>query len=125
MSKDNIYSYINDIVKIHEDLFPDATLQTQLEKFTEEMTEWFISLSMDNEDNQMEEACDMLIVACGIARFNPLIGLALQEYVLNKYYYNKDIKRGVKFFETLKYKMNKNKKRNWEDKDGYYKHVEE
>ena len=59
---------IKSIIEWHEQTFPDATLEGQLEKFEDERVEY-------GESESLEELADLFIVACGIARFDYVVAL--------------------------------------------------
>ena len=98
---------IKTIMDWHEQTFPDATLEGQIEKYQEEQREW---LETDCED--VTELADMLIVACGIARFDLHEGL----YAMNdiyEWYCGHESLDMAKLEKAVNEKMAKNRKRVW------------
>lgn len=103
------------IMRWHAATFPQATLAGQLEKFEEERQEY----AKAKRNTKLEEAADMYIVACGIARFDSYLGaLAMAE--MTDVFSHHD-KRNIQ--KAIDKKMAINRKRSWNcSKDGYYKH---
>lgn len=103
------------IMRWHAATFPQATLAGQLEKFEEERQEY----AKAKRNTKLEEAADMYIVACGIARFDSYLGaLAMAE--MTDVFSHHD-KRNIQ--KAIDKKMAINRKRSWNCNDGYYKHV--
>lgn len=105
------------IAKWHEETFPDATLEGQLEKYEEENEEF-----AGSDFKDLSELADMFIVACGIVRFD----MCQAMNALNNVFFWRDIKG----FDTLKLcmaveqKMEKNRKRVWaKTQKGVYHHT--
>jgi hypothetical protein len=108
---------IQDIIKVHKELYPNATLQTQIEKYEEEFNE--LKASKDVTSIVMEFA-DVFICSCGIRRFSDIVGRDLGTNILRSIT-NDDDK--IILMEAVCRKMNENQKRVWkETKDGYYDH---
>lgn len=104
------------IAKWHEETFPDATLEDQLEKYNEEQNEWF---NCDYRD--ITELADMFIVACGITRFSLHEAL----YYLGSIgsWLNSIPFTAKEFISAVNEKMEKNRKRVWNKTgDGTYHH---
>lgn len=116
---------IKTIIEWHEQTFPDATLEGQIDKFQQELKEFAATLLEPDADynHQLEELADMYIVACGIARFS--IERALSCFtVVNTF---KDL-YGLCSFElkeAVDKKMAINRKRKWGIGKGNYQHIEE
>lgn len=109
---------IEDVVFIHKQLFPQATLASQIAKYEEETEELQLANTMDEI---VEEFADLFIVACGIRRFSLVLGTDLIKYLINTVKHNDDC---MTLMKTVCEKMNKNQKRDWgETYDGYYKHT--
>lgn len=103
------------IMRWHAATFPQATLAGQLEKFEEERQEY----AKAKRNTKLEEAADMYIVACGIARFDSYLGaLAMAE--MTDVFSHHD-KRNIQ--KAIDKKMAINRKRSWNCSNGYYKHV--
>jgi hypothetical protein len=116
---------IKSIIDWHEQTFPDATLEGQLEKFKDEEKEYE---EADEKDvlakSTLMELADLVIVACGIARFDLLEGLYAFESALH--WINK-----CSCFEVddvasaVQEKMKINRNRKWSIGKGNYQHIEE
>lgn len=105
---------IDTIMRWHAATFPQATLAGQLEKFEEERQEY----AKAKRNTKLEEAADMYIVACGIARFDSYLGaLAMAE--MTDVFSHHD-KRNIQ--KAIDKKMAINRKRSWNCNNGYYKH---
>lgn len=111
---------IKSIIEWHEQTFPDATLEGQLEKFKEEEKEY-------SETPNLLELADMFIVACGIARFNSILSMKYFCKVRRKL--NNRLWKRVGGDTLLQYaineKMHINKKRQWNKIGQLYKHKED
>lgn len=113
----DINPLIDDIIEVHKELFPTATLLTQIEKYEEEKQEL---LEANEVDKVIEEFADIFIVACGIKRFNDYLGTDLCNFIIKTITNYED---RIDLMKAVCNKMNKNQKRSWkETKDGYYKH---
>lgn len=113
--KETIYT----IIKWHEETFPDATLEGQLDKYQEEQNEW-----IESNYSDVSELADMFIVACGIARFDLHEGFF---YISDVYDWYANVE-GLQMFdltEAINKKMEINRQRKWDKGNGEYKHVEE
>jgi hypothetical protein len=109
---------IKSIIEWHEQTFPDATLEGQIEKFYDELAEY-------NEEYNIKELADMYIVACGIARFDSVQAL---DYFAVVYKAIMDYKLlAVPFLlrEVIDDKMQINRKRKWGKQGNSYQHIEE
>lgn len=112
----SVWKLKNKIAKVHEYLFYEANLESQMRKYKDEYTEFCEA----DEENKLEELADMYICACGIERFDYIIGTHLQKYVLELHtsYYKKD-----QILEKVVEKMNILQQRTWKlDNKGYYQH---
>lgn len=108
---------VDDIIKVHNELYPNATLLTQIKKYEEEYAE--LVASVDTGD-VVKEFADLFIVSCGIRRFSEAVGKDLGAGILKSITDNED---KLILMEAVCRKMNENQKRVWkETKDGYYKH---
>ena len=98
---------IKTIMDWHEQTFPDATLEGQLEKYQEEQLEW-----VESGEKDVDELADMLIVACGIARFNIWEGTFYFADISD--WMSSDVPISWKDLEeAVNRKMAKNRKRVW------------
>jgi hypothetical protein len=108
---------IASIILWHEQTFPDATLEGQLEKFEDERIEYA-------ESECMEELADLFIVACGIARFDSIEALRafwFVERILQRWQKVSVSRHALQ--EVIKKKMQKNRKRIFiYSGDGHYQH---
>lgn len=106
----------NKIAKVHEYLFYETNLESQMKKYKDECVEY----DEAGEEDRLEELADMFICACGIERFDYTIGTHLQKYVLELHssQYKKD-----QILEKVVEKMNILQTRSWKkDNKGYYQH---
>lgn len=116
------YKDINDLILdvqiVHEQLFPQATLVSQIAKYEEENEELQLANTMEDI---IEEFADVFIVACGIRRFSPILGTDLLKLVITAIKRHED---KITLMEAVCAKMNKNQERDWgEQSSGYYKHT--
>lgn len=117
-NEDTFYDLFIKVSKAHEELFPDATLETQCAKFDEEYEEF--KNATEGEDICYEYA-DCFIVAAGIYRFNKGLGECLGKLLVTDLGKN-DTLRGDLALAIIN-KMNKNIKRKWNNNNGLYKHT--
>lgn len=110
---------IKSIIEWHEQTFPDATLEGQLEKFDDELSEY-------GESECLEELADLFIVACGIARFDFIEVLpcfAKVEKILKVW---EKISVSRRAFEVaVNEKMAINRQRKWNKIGNKFQHIEE
>lgn len=116
---------IASIIQWHTETFPNATLEGQLQKFEDEKQEY----ADENEKNFLSDAtlmelADLVIVACGIARFDMLQGMNALYFALRVAYAHSFFVPEV-FAEAVQQKMETNRKRKWGCNKGYYQHVDE
>lgn len=119
--KENIAS----IIQWHTETFPNATLEGQLQKFEDEKQEY----ADENEKNFLSDAtlmelADLIIVACGIARFDMLQGINALYFALRVAYAHSFFMPEV-VAEAVQQKMQINRKRKWSIGKGNYQHVDE
>lgn len=108
---------IREIIKWHEQTFPDATLEDQLRKFDEEYREW-------KESQTMQEIADMFIVACGVARFDGYEAMHCFWKTERSLSFCKRHGLAGIFPVIVAQKMEKNRKRVWaKQQDGTYHHT--
>lgn len=104
------------IAKWHEETFPDATLDGQIEKFYEELNEY-------NEETNLQELADMFIVACGISRFDSVVALEYFAVVFKALLDWKTFGCRVLLQTVIDEKMQKNRRRTWgKTANGTYHH---
>lgn len=98
----------------HEELFPKATLETQMLKLEEELTECVTAEDMQSLEKELG---DCVLVCCGIYRFAPKVALLiLCELENTAEYFGIDLKRAA----DKKWEVNK--KRTWNIENGIYHH---
>ena len=114
---DDLIDLFDAVEKVHAELFPDATIETQCAKFSEEYNEMQEAAEQRDEIQIKNEAADCFIVAAGIHRFNHAVGYILFKVLCD------GIPDNYEFAEAIINKMNKNIKRKWDNKNGYYKHT--
>lgn len=112
---------IKTIIEWHEQTFPMADLQGQLQKFDNEVKE-FWECELLSEDAATELA-DCFIVACGIARFSAAEAAGAFSFVDS--YIAAEIKFKEMFENAIQNKMAINRKRKWKKQGNSYQHVEE
>lgn len=106
------------IQKWHEESFPDATLDGQLEKFGEEIKEY---REAESDEDKLAELADLLIVAAGIARFDKERSQELT--MLVHITTSEDGYDMTELWDAVQKKMEKNRKRVWNKTgDGTYHH---
>ena len=116
---------IKSIIEWHEQTFPDATLEGQLQKYQDELQEYYEADEKDAYGKAaLMELSDLVIVACGIARFNLVQGLDAFDDALHM------INHASCFCveevnEAVQEKMAINRNRKWGKGKGNYQHVEE
>ena len=116
---------ITSIILWHEQTFPDATLDGQLQKFADEYEEYYEADKKDSYGKAaLMELADLVIVACGIARFDLVQGLDAFDDALH-------IINHASCFcveevnEAVQEKMQINRNRKWSIGKGIYQHIEE
>lgn len=106
------------VSKIHAQLFPEATLESQIKKFEEEFEEVeHAAKILVSDEETKNELADLFIVACGIKRFSKPLFTILEAGLI------KGIPDRQEYAEAIVNKMNKNIKRKWDNKNGLYKHT--
>lgn len=116
--EDTFYDLFVKISKAHEELFPDATLESQCAKFDEEYEEF---KNATDSKNIYYEYADCFIVAAGIYRFSKGLGECLGKLLVIVLGKNDALRMDLAY--AIVDKMNKNIHRKWDNKDGYYKHT--
>lgn len=112
---------IESIIKWHTETFPDATLEGQIEKWDDEEKEWHESRPASEEE--MGELADMVIVACGIMRFDYQLGFYYLMLTATKVFDSPPDR--IDMWGVVEKKMAINRARRWNKCDGKYQHVEE
>ena len=112
---------IASIIAWHTETFPEATLNGQIEKYLDEKVEYTTAVALEDK---IEELADCFIVACGIARFNPVYGSRFLGQGFDMFTENKDATI-ASLQDAIDAKMKTNRKRKWGKGKGNYQHVEE
>lgn len=108
----------DNLIAIHEILWPDTNLQQQIAKWEEENDEWMKAEFLSEEE--MYEMADMIIASAGIARFDYPKGLGYLKSSLLKHNDMSEL------WQAVETKMRKNMKRDWIKKEDVgYHHTEE
>lgn len=115
---DTFFSLFEKVSKVHEQLFPKATLQSQCDKFDEEYEEY---KNAETGNDICLEYADCYIVAAGIYRFNKNLGDFLGKSLISALGDNQTLINSLA--NAIVTKMNKNIDRKWNNKDGLYKHI--
>ena len=107
------------IAKWSEETFGDnITLEGQLQKFKDEIEEWF-----DSDQKDIEELADMAIVASSVARFSVIEAIRCFSYVAERLNFSKFTMHELE--EAINKKQEKNRKQKWGKGKGNYQHIEE
>jgi hypothetical protein len=107
------------IIKWSEETFGDnITLEGQLQKFKDEIEEWF-----ESDQKDIEELADMAIVASSVARFSVVEAIRCFSYVAESLSYSKFTVSELE--EAINKKQAKNRKRKWGKGKGNYQHISE
>ena len=109
---------IETIMQWHRETFPNATLEGQLQKFDNEVKE-FWECELLSEDAATELA-DCFIVACGIARFNNVEAIKAFSFVVGYLLNDKELTQ--MFNIAIDKKMAINRKREWNFTNGQDQH---
>lgn len=112
---------IKSIIEWHEQTFPDATMEGQIEKWFDEEKEF--KQTIQGTEEEIYELADLVIVSAGIMRFHYGWGLDFLARTL-QYMINADYV-GTMLWEAVEYKMQINRKRKWGIGKGNYQHIEE
>lgn len=109
----------DNLIALHEMLWPETNLKQQESKWHEEDDEWYSTV--DGSEEELHELADMIIVSAGIARFDYVKGLEYFRRTLGRYDTFTDLSELWRAVET---KMRKNMKRDWVKKaDVGYHHI--
>lgn len=110
---------IKTIIQWHEQTFPDATLEGQEQKWEDERDEW--ENTSYGSKYELEELADMVIVCCGVMRFDYAEGfdyLAATLCKISVMAFN-----GTDLWRAVEKKMAKNRKRVFiHSGQGHYQH---
>lgn len=112
---------IKSIIEWHEQTFPNATLEGQISKWEDEQEEW--ENTSYGSKYELEELADMVIVCCGIMRFDYTTGFDYLTYTLGKIQVMPT--NGKDLWGAVERKMEINRKRKWNKVGNKFQHVEE
>lgn len=106
---------INVIMAWHQRTFEECDFFMQLQKWDEELKE-IKDYNVETDDFMLELA-DLFIVASGMRRFNREVSQAMFKYIIKNYkpFF-------IKLPEFIDKKMEINRSRTWEIKNGVYRH---
>lgn len=111
---------IADIISWHKETFKRTDLKAQKKKWLEEVKEFNKAVDACSPKGILEEAADLFIVACGIARFSLTDGIKM----ITNVSFNA-LNNGItaaKLSNAIRRKMAVNVTRTWSAKNGVYKH---
>lgn len=109
---------IKTIMDWHQQTFKDTKLESQMSKYEDEEAE-FRGATPESKEELMELA-DLTIVACGIMRFDGLIGFTFLKDVFDKLSLTKY--SPAVLWDAVEQKMLKNRNRVWQKHGGKYQH---
>ena len=112
---------IASIILWHEQTFPDATLEGQEQKWEDERNEWENTSS--GTPDELLELADMVIVCCGIMRFDYAEGFDYLAATLGRIQVMPT--NGKDLWEAVERKMATNRQRKWSISKGIYQHISE
>lgn len=112
----------DNLIAIHELLFPQTNLEQQCAKFEEEAKEF--ELALGGTEDEIFELADMVIVSAGVARF--AYGLGLDYLCSAMLLLDKTEWSTEQLWQAVEKKTLKNMRRDWQKKDDVgYHHTEE
>lgn len=111
---------IASIVAWQEEVFPDASLSKQLEKYQDEREEYFATLKYKE---RIAEMADLFIVACNVSRFSSYA--ALECFGDIEWLMKVDGVSRHKLTKAIDDKMAINRRRKWDSLGGKYQHCGE
>lgn len=117
---------IHSITQWHEQTFPDATLETQREKFKDEMDELSAAMKTGVVKDIMTELADCAIVACGLCRYGFAGTAAFNTIFETIALMQNHIENPLRLLlDAIDNKMAINRQRKWANNNGKYQHIEE
>lgn len=111
---------IASIVAWQEEVFPDASLSKQLEKYQDEREEYLATLKYKE---RIAEMADLFIVACNVSRFSSYA--ALECFSDIEWLMKIDGVSRHKLAQAIDEKMAINRRRKWNSLGGKYQHCGE
>lgn len=112
---------IDKIIQWHTETFPEATIDGQKMKWEDEFEE-FSNTSTGTVEEALELA-DLVIVSCGIMRFDYAEGFNHLAHTIDLMYSTR--MRGHQLWQAVEQKMTENRKRKWVIGKGNYQHISE
>lgn len=112
---------IKSIIDWHEQTFPDATLEGQEQKWEDERDEW--ENTSYGSKYELEELADMVIVCCGIMRFDYVEGFNYLAATLGRIQVMPT--NGKDLWGAVERKMAVNRQRKWNKIGNKFQHKEE
>ena len=112
---------INTIIEWHKQTFPDATIEGQEQKWEDEREEWENTSS--GTPDELFELADMVIVCCGIMRFDYAKGFNYLAATMDKLCVTP--LDGEELWGAIENKMQINRNRKWDKGNGSYQHIPE
>lgn len=111
---------IASIVAWQEEVFPDASLSKQLEKYQDEREEYLATIK---HKERIAEMADLFIVACNVSRFSSYA--ALECFGDIEWLMKVDGVSRHKLARAIDEKMAINRRRKWNSLGGKYQHKDE
>ena len=99
----------DNLIALHEMLWPDTNLNQQIKKWEEEYKEF--ENTVGGTEDEMFEIADMVIVSAGIARFDYCLGIDSLHDTISALDTTEWSVRGL--WQAVETKMRKNMKREW------------
>lgn len=112
---------IASIILWHQQTFPDATLEGQIEKWDDERLEWEDTSS--GTPDELLELADMVIVCCGIMRFDYAEGFNYLASTLGRIQVMPT--NGKDLWGAVERKMAINRNRKWNKIGNTFQHISE
>lgn len=117
---------IHSIIQWHEQTFPDATMETQSQKFNDELDELNAAIKTGVIKDIMAELADCAIVACGLCRYGFAGCAAFNSVFTMIAMMQNHIENPLRLLlNAIDEKMAINRQRKWLNDNGKYQHIEE
>ena len=107
-------------VKMHEQLFPLCTPESQMIKYEEEFAEYN---EADTVEKALKELGDCLIVITGIMRFAPLLGACLADEIFGLAFELGKTPSEMMVYVQRKYTINLGRRWKFDEETKTYKHI--
>jgi hypothetical protein len=115
---------IKSIILWHEQTFPDATQEGQIDKYFKEEAEFLTAMEIGSFNEAINEMADCFIVACGIGRFDIILAARFMGRVFNMFANDAGFTKTT-LQKAIDKKMEINRNRKWGKKGNSYQHIEE